>query len=136
MTTRRSLIPFTSIAVLAFALAAPAALAVTLSTPVLGPTTGGAFVCSVSNVGTKDAKVTLTLYGRDGSAIAPTANDCATAYGGVLPGGKTCSVTQGLPGGGTGGGFFARCTVDSSSGKVRAVLANDGAGLTSLAATK
>lgn len=136
MTTHRSPIPFALIAVLATALAAPAARAATLSTPVLGPTTGGAFVCSVSNVGTKAAKVTVTLYAVDGTAITPTANDCLTTFGGALPAGKTCSVTESLPGGGTGGGFIARCTVESSSGKVRAVLANDGAGLTAQAATK
>jgi hypothetical protein len=136
MTTHRSLIPCTLIAGLAFALAAPAAHAVTLSTPLLGPTNSGAFVCYVSNVGTKPTKVTVTLYDRDGTAIAPTENDCVTAFGGVLPPGKSCSASDALPGGGTGGGLRARCSVDSSSSKVRAVLANDVAGLTSQAATK
>ena len=136
MTTLRSLIPCSLIAGLAFALAAPAAHAATLSTPILGPTTGGAFVCYVSNVGTKPAKVTVTLYDLGGTAITPTENDCVTAFDGVLPPGKSCPVIQALPGGGTGGGFVARCTVVSSSSKIRAVLANDGAGLTAQAATK
>ena len=136
MTTLRSLVPCLPIAGLAFALAAPPAHAATLSTPILGPTTGGAFVCYVSNVGTKPAKVTVTLLDPVGAALALTADDCATTFGGVLPPGASCSVTKGLPGGGTGGGYLARCTVVSSSSKIRAVLANDGAGLTAQAATK
>ena len=136
MTTLRPLIPCSLIAGLAFALTTPAAHAATLSTPILGPTTGGAFVCYVSNVSTKPAKVTATLYDADGAAITPTENDCVTAFGGVLPPGKSCRVIEGLPGGGAGGGFVARCTVVSSSGKIRAVLANNGAGLTAQAATK
>jgi hypothetical protein len=117
MTPLRSLIPCSLIAGLVFALVAPAAHATTLSTPIMGPTTGGAFVCWVSNVGTKPAKVTVALYRVDGSAITPTANDCDTGFGGVLPPGATCSASQGLPGGGAGGGYLARCTVDSSSAR-------------------
>lgn len=136
MTPLRSLIPCSLIAGVAFALVTPVAHATTLSTPIMGPTNAGAFVCSVSNVGTKPAKVTVALFSADGTAITPDANDCATAFGGVLPPGVTCSASQALPGGGTGGGHLTRCTVDSSSSKVRAVLANNGAGLTSQAATK
>lgn len=136
MRTLRSLIPCSLIAGLAFALAAPAAHAATLSTPVLGPTFGGSFVCYVSNVSTKPAKVTVTLYGRDGTAITTDGNDCNTVFGGVLPPGKTCSANKDLAGGGTGPGFLIRCTVVSSSSKIRAVLANDAAGFTAQAATK
>ena len=136
MTPLRSLIPSSLIAGLAFALAAPAAHATTLNTPIMGPSTGGAFICYVSNVGTKPAKVTVTLYSSYGDAIAPDVNDCATTFSGVLPPGLTCSAAQLLPGGGTGGGYFTRCTVDSSSSKVRAVLTNNLTGLTAQAATK
>lgn len=136
MTTFRSLIPCSLIAGLACALAAPAAHAATLSTPIVGPTTGGVFVCYVSNLNTKPAKVTVTLYNEEGTAITLDDDNCVTAFGGVLPPGKSCRVKKSLPGGGAGEGYVARCTVDSSTSKIRAVLANDLAGLTAQAATK
>jgi hypothetical protein len=90
------------------------ARAVTLSSPVL-QSIGGNLTCTVSNVGTTPVKFSVTLHSRqDGNVLAPELDDCAVFFG-VLPEGQTCEVALTPP-------AAARCTVEASSSKVRAVL--------------
>jgi hypothetical protein len=85
-----------------------------LSSPAL-QTIGGQLECVISNVGTTPVRFTVTLYSSpDGAALTPSVDTCAVLLG-ALPAGQTCVVSLGAP-------VAARCTVEASSSKVRALL--------------
>jgi hypothetical protein len=92
------------------------AYAGTYDTSIVFSYAGELMVCAVSNVGVPAINVTVTVHDDNGNVVPPV-NDACLSLAGVLPGGKTCyvSLNQGV-------GHAARCTVNSSSSKVRAVL--------------
>jgi len=76
---------------------------------------GSALVCVISNVGTTPFNFTVpVLRNFSGSAVTPDSDSCSS-YTGVLPAGDTCFVRKNA-------GIAARCAVDASSSKIRAVL--------------
>ena len=100
---------------LALGMVASARADTTLSSPLLTAGAGnGILLCSVSNVNKKPIDVTVTLYDSFGN-VAPGQDSCATAFNGVLPAGASCSSAL-------AGGVSVRCTVTTSSSKVRAVF--------------
>jgi len=102
-------------------------LAGTYSTSALQGASSGTMVCTVSNVGTTAATVTVTFIDGLGNGFATTSDHC-----GALAAGATCFATV-LP------NNFVRCVVDSSSSKIRAALQffdSTGATIVSVPATK
>jgi hypothetical protein len=99
---------------------------------------GGLAVCSVSNVGTTPINVTVTLIDALGAVVtSPGVNNCANNFGGVLPAGLACESFVTTPAGIDSD--FVRCSVESSSSKIRAaliVLDSTGAMVASVPATK
>jgi hypothetical protein len=68
-------------------LAAGPALAVTLATPLVGVNAGQLIDCVVTNVGTKEAKLSVRLFNAGGT-VAAAFNDC----GATLGAGQTCQL--------------------------------------------
>jgi hypothetical protein len=93
---------------LGLGIAAPAR-AVTFSSPILQ--TEGSMSCFVTNVGKKPIDVVVTIHNFSG-AVLPTSGSCND---GPLDVGATCLENVSFA--------QARCTVDASSSKVRAVFA-------------
>ena len=85
-----------------------------LSSPVLVGGSGDQLGCYVTNVDTKAVKVTVTLRDELGNPLGLSAETCA--YLGTLAAGQTCFVYR------DPAPSYGRCTVEASSGKIRAVL--------------
>ena len=87
--------------------------AATFSTAHVSAGSGELLECTVTNVGTTPVTVTVTWNDFNGSPIVPNAESCSFWSGAP---GSSCVVGLGLGGDGS-------CIIDSSSSKVRAMVA-------------
>lgn len=109
----------------------PLALALALSLATLAPTpvraatynssivrasVGSYLMCMISNIGTKSINVSGSLIDGLGFPMVPSYDTCVSTHAGVLAPGKTCEINL-------AGVAIGRCSVESSSSKIRAVLA-------------
>jgi hypothetical protein len=117
----------TAAAVLALA---STSYATTLATPNVSANNGGVGLeCEVSNLNTKAAVVTVTLFDTSGNAISSNFDNCNAN---PLPAGHTCAV--GLPPDTSG-----RCVVVTKAAKIRAdveVFTSGGVPILEVPATK
>jgi hypothetical protein len=83
----------------------------TYSTSMITAVSGEFLQCLVSNVGTSEVDIAVTLVSLTGAVVTPNIDNCT---GIPLAAGRTCNVNI--------TGTSVRCVVESSSSKIRAAL--------------